>query len=265
MAGDFELTTRPEDSFTARAVAELADLAAESDRALISLQDGAIQQGLNDLNRICEQVARAWSGSNIGYHARTYWTKLQPKDPGAIFSAEWGLGDNWPIYSSAPEWEIMDENAVINEIVSRSGWNDPKALDARIGPLRAVFQSVRESILSVLSAALNRTTDPFLQKKLEEIERLTVYDPHSVARRMLPQGSYWSRDTLALTEGLRVAPHQSVLALVKSAQGTAAALEHLGKTARLCGSHLQRIRQQQLQQLGRGRRGAWPRSQPMRF
>jgi predicted nucleotide-binding protein len=138
----------------------------------------------------------------------------------------------------------MDHEAVIDEIVSRAGGHDPKAIeDAELAPIREAFAGQKENAISILSAVLSVTSDAFLQNKLEEIEKLKAPDPSTIARRLVPNGQIFTRDTLALTQKLRIAPHQSVSAFPLSAGVTASAIDGLERAARLSASHLQRLEQ----------------------
>jgi hypothetical protein len=48
---------------------------------------------IKSLHDVCEDVKRAWSVSNLGYHATAYYVGLTPPPPGVQFSREWGLKD----------------------------------------------------------------------------------------------------------------------------------------------------------------------------
>jgi|SRR5712691_3588732 len=78
------------------AVGELfraADIASEQ---LARLRDAELQDQLRALQECCEEAGRAWSGSNIGYHAAVYYEGLKSKPPNVQFSPEWGLMERWP-------------------------------------------------------------------------------------------------------------------------------------------------------------------------
>ncbi len=73
---------------------ELGNDAAE---ARASIRDASIQEPMAAIERVCKEAKRAWSGSNIGYHAKIYFSGLQPKPAGVEFNPEWGLliGTAW--------------------------------------------------------------------------------------------------------------------------------------------------------------------------
>jgi hypothetical protein len=72
-------------------IEELSEIAEAAARLRARVQDKALQEPIDALRKACRQVGRAWSGSNMGYHATVYFAGLTPKPPEAQFSAEWGL------------------------------------------------------------------------------------------------------------------------------------------------------------------------------
>jgi predicted nucleotide-binding protein len=193
------------------------------------------------LERAATEADRAWSGSNIGYHARVYFAGLRPPPPEAIFSAEWGLMDRWPTHQPHPGWQIMDEEAVRREISVRAGGVDPREIDTKLTTVRRAFDAHRDNLLSLLSTLPSRSKDPFLEKKLQQIEELKAPPPGIMADALRPHGQVWSRDSTALSEGVGLAPHQFLLAVSYSVGVTEESLRVLEQVARLAAAHLQRL------------------------
>jgi predicted nucleotide-binding protein len=181
----------------------------------------------------------------MGYHATVYFADLVAKPPEAQFSAEWGLEERWPVYQPHPGWTIMDREAVIDEIISRAGGADPKKLDIERASIRDDFIILKENVISILTAVLGTLPDAFLKRKLQEIEQLEPRDPHIIAKGFLPQGQVMTRDTLALTQGFRVAPHQLLSALPVSVTELEAAIDEVAKATQLSAVHLARLEERQ--------------------
>ena len=72
---------------TAQELFEVADAADEARNRLGSQE---IQTPLQAIRTVASEATRAWSGSNIGYHAIVYFAGLQPAPADAQFSIEWG-------------------------------------------------------------------------------------------------------------------------------------------------------------------------------
>jgi predicted transcriptional regulator len=68
---------------------ELFQIADAASQARDRIRDKALQEPLAAIRKSCEEIKRAWSGSNIGYHATVYYSGLQPKPANVEFSPEW--------------------------------------------------------------------------------------------------------------------------------------------------------------------------------
>jgi hypothetical protein len=223
------------------AVEELLQIANDAARARILIQDSHIQKPLKALQEVCEQVKRAWSGSNLGYHALVYYAGLEPPPPGVEFSPEWGLMDRWPTHQAEPGWQQMDYQVVLNEIFSRAGWPDKDSTPNELAPLRRKFQELQENTKSILSVVLADSDDMFLQQKLKDIEGLIAPDSNAIAPTLILRGAGWSRDSLAVSQGGRLAPHQSAIALHLSGSVLSRGIDRLERIAREAASHLGRL------------------------
>jgi len=215
---------------------ELADTITRDRERLLSLR-----RAFDSLEHAANEIDRSWSGSNIGYHARVYYRGFQPTPAGALFSSEWGLMDRWPTHQPDPGWQLLDHKAVVDAVIARAATVDPQKLEQDLAPFRKLVGRHKENLASILTAAMRSTKDRLLEKNLDEIESLETPAPGEVARRFLPKGQIFTRDSLALGEGLCVAPHQSVIALPYSGQITENNLSRLEEIARLIAAHLQRL------------------------
>jgi predicted nucleotide-binding protein len=194
------------------------------------------------IRKACDEAKRAWSGSNLGYHANVYWEGLQPKPPEVQFSPEWGLIRRLGVRESAPwAWCTMDREEVINAIISRASSPDIDSIDSTLALVREKFSSLKEHAMSLLSAAQMEKNDPFIERKLNQIDKLAVATPDTIATSLVSSGQNWSRDSTAVTQGLRVAPHQSLIGLHLSATAAENGVETIEKASREAASHLQRL------------------------
>lgn len=219
---------------------ELFEVADAADEARNRLGSQELQTPLQAIRTVANEAKRAWSGSNIGYHATVYFAGLQPAPADAQFSIEWGLLDRWPTHQPHPGWQIMDFEAVTDELLSRAGHPDLAAIEKALQPLRNDFSSLKERAISLLTAALAEKTDRFLERKLKQIEPLFYATAGTIEQDLLPHGKAWSRDSQAATQGLRVAPHQKLIAFDLSATVLKNAFDTLAGAARDAASHLQR-------------------------
>ena len=219
---------------------ELNRIADEAAAALSQLRDMKFKKKLTAIERASREFERAWSGSNIGYHATVYYVDFGPKPPAVQFSVEWGLEDNWPVHQPNPDWRMMDSQNVREEILSRASINDIETMQETVDSIRNKLPNFKDAISSVLSALPKNKLDGFVQKKSAEIQALDALDEDILAMGMLPK-NYWSRDSLAMSQGLQVAPHQVLLAFYLASKGLESVIEKLENSARLVASHVMRL------------------------
>lgn len=220
---------------------ELFELGNAISETLKRARDESLVKPLESLDEACDTAARAWSGSNIGYHATVYFTGLAPKPAGIQFSPEWGLMDRWPTHQPAPGWVIMDNQTVVSELLARANISDLTKIEHTMTELRESLVTLKEQAVSMLSASLAHQKDTFLSRQLQLIERLKVAMPGTIAVSLLPKGQVWSRDSTAMSQGLAVAPHQTLRAICLSETVTKNGLEALERAVFLSATHLQRM------------------------
>lgn len=192
---------------------------------------------LERLMRAAGEMQHAWSGSNLGYHACVYYDDLRRKPPGAAFSSEWGLQDLMVSSSTVGEWGEFDPDDVKDEIYRRAGTAELNDARRDSIALRERVKTAKGEIESELSLA---DDDPFLSSLQKELRKVRLDDERAIARTLLPSGQVMSRDSLAITGGLKVAPHQEVFAQASALLLPAGAATIVASVARKAGSHLER-------------------------
>lgn len=220
---------------------------------------------LKSVTEAASEIGKSWSGSNIGYHADVYYTDLAPKPPGAHFSSEWGIKKRYGGFGSVGEWKEFPREVVITEIYQRAGNPDLSALRAASLEITPLVESLRADILSILTIASDDTKDTFVKSLLDKADNCQIHNLNEIIQIMIPSGQYMSRDTLALTQGRRAAPHQHVIADMTQLDQASACANELSKIARQSGSHLirteRRLRKTGLVGtnvfIGHGRASAW--------
>ena len=173
--------------------------------------------------------------------------------------------DRWPDHQPAPEWRIMEHDQVINAIILRAGSPDINSINSTLASVRKKFSSLKEQAVSLLSAAQIENNDPFIERKLKQIDKLAVATPGTIANSLGSSGQNWSRDSTAVTQGPRVAPHQYLIGLHLSATVAENGLETIEKASREAASHLQRLEKTQRRSqivgtnvfIGHGRSFVW--------
>lgn len=225
----------------AKDIDDLNAVVSDADDLLAKINDNGLRKQLEALEAACDSIDRAWSGSNLGYHANVYYHDLNPKPAHVEFSSEWGLMDRWPTHQPDRGWVKMDDKAVEREILDRAGVPDLDKIRKYYEPLRDEFASLKATLTSILSAVLSgKTKDAYLQQRLDRAERTDVPSAARFAQAMLP-GQMFSRDSLAMTQGLKVAPHQAVASEVVAIRALEREVGTLKNSARESANHIRRL------------------------
>jgi hypothetical protein len=117
---------------------------------------------------------------------------------------------------SRGEWEEFSPDLVKEEIRRRAGNPDLSQASETSNKVRLLFVQKRDDIISILRTAKGKHDDQFLGKLIEEAENVKAFTDLEFVEYLRPSGKLWSRDTLAITQGLWTPPHISILVEVLS-------------------------------------------------
>lgn len=195
---------------------------------LSALEDGA------------EDAGKAWSGSWIGYHALVYYAGLLPPPAGASFSVEWGLM-GLSRRGSRGEWRRFTFEEVNRLIRERAGNPDLSRAEEVAASGTELFRVKHDESVSILHSALSNRRDAFLEKLLENVEKLQVLTSSHFIGAWQPKHILVTRDTGALAQGLKVPPHLDVLSHVRALQEPARGCKELATAVLTAASHLERL------------------------
>jgi predicted nucleotide-binding protein len=223
------------------------------------------EPAMTRLQNAAETVGESWSGSWIGYHANVYYDKFQPPLPGDHFSGEWGLmnvGDS----DAATGWDEYRPEDVRSAILKMAGDPDLGSYQDPSRRAKRLFEEKKEELLSILQAVTNeKKEDAFVGRLRDEAQKTKAFSGSDFIAAQQPSGSLWSRDSTAMTQGLRVPPHLGVLAEVFALRQPFSAAEKLAQIAKRAASHIRRLERQRTREertgtnvfIGHGRSAAW--------
>jgi len=217
------------------------------------------------LEEASRDAGLSWSGSNLGYHARVYYAGLQVPPPGEHFSSEWGFQGFFQ--GTTGNWIEQPHDAVLQAIRARAG--DPVLADIEslANEASAAWQEARLEITSILAAYLTNRSDAYLEEIQSEAEKLRALTASDAARAQLPRGQMMTRDSLAASQGLIVAPHQQILAEVVSLRSPFTTCGNAAELAERAASYIRRVEEDRMQSgqaspgdhvfIGHGRSPLW--------
>ena len=243
---------------------ELKSLASILETHADLLDRDEIKEPLRKLLQAAETVGRSWSQSSLGYHSLVYYKDFKPPQAGARFSREWGLMESWPIEATIGDWREYSHDDVIERIFSLAG--DPKieVAEERAQEARKAFELSRPEILSILTTITQKGSDAFLKELGDKARKVKLPTQDELLRAQMPSGQLVSRDSTAVTAGVRSAPHQTVIAQVASLSGAGKSCRDLATIARQAATHIGRSERSGRPKvasnsvfIGHGRSAAW--------
>jgi hypothetical protein len=83
---------------------------------------------------------------------------------------------------------------------------DIDSIASTLASIREKFSSLKEQAVSLLSTALIEENDPFIERKLKQIDELAVATPDTIALSLVPSGQISTRDSTAMTQGAYFRP-----------------------------------------------------------
>lgn len=197
-----------------------------------------IEHPLAVLEEAAVEAGKAWSGSWLGYQSRVYYGDIEPPPPGSHFSSEWGFFGRFQ--GTSGDWREYTFDGVREEIIRRASDPDLGAARAAADAVEEVFDDLRDQIVSILELTKHSQSDSFIEKLLEEARTERLFAAEDFIALQRPSGRLMSRDSLAMTQGLQVPPHISLLATVVELRSRRSAAESLAKIALKAASHLER-------------------------
>ncbi|MDQ3724761.1 MAG: nucleotide-binding protein [Actinomycetota bacterium] len=139
------------------------------------------------------------------------------------------------------DWLEYQPDEVIAAIKSWAENPDLDEIESRSNYARERFASQQGNYVSAMSAVLSRQDDEFLRRLMEEGEKVKAFTRQEAEVALLPTGEFMTRDSLAATQGRRVAPHQQIVAQVVALRSPFTACEELAKLADRAAAHIERL------------------------
>lgn len=190
-----------------------------------------------------QQFAKAWSGSNLGFHSCIYYKGFQPPPPGAHFSAEWGFQGRFQ--GTTGEWVEFQRDEVRAAVRRLAGDPDIEPLKARADEARRLLDNVKADVVSILSAFLAFSDDEYVDGLKDRAGKVSPSPTGAEVRAAFPGlfGPYMSRDAVAIGQGAHMAPHEEVRVEVESIRHSFMRCEELMKIALRTADHIDRLSQ----------------------
>ncbi len=205
----------------------------------VAKEGRSVEPLIRPLEDAAAKLAKAWSGSNFGFHSTVYHASLAAPPPGEHFSSEWGfLG---MFQGTTGEWREFPRDEIRALIRQHAG--DPDLGPAKSAAARATdaLKRTKGDAVSIVSAFLDTRGDEFLASLKSDISKVDAISEHEAIRAQLPSGQFMSRDSVAVGQGLMPGPHQELFAEVVAIRSAFQACEELGNLIQRAASHIDRL------------------------
>ncbi len=220
---------------------ELFALAESLKKAARASECEDISKPIGDLEEAAQKVGRSFSGSWQGYHSLVYYTDFSPPPPGAHFSQEWGLMDNYASrLGSRGDWQEYDSEVVKAHIRKLAAEPNLDKAHMAADAASEAFEFAKSEIISILQNELDEREDGFLQNLKNEVDELKSISTFDVAQHLSPKGQIMTRDTVVLGQGIKIPPHMTYVAEVRAIRHAFAICEAASIVATKTASHLER-------------------------
>jgi len=198
------------------------------------------RQSLESLNAAVTRAAAAFCGSWIGYHSRVYYAGLNPPPAGAHFSPEWGLMQMHFSQDTRGDWREYTFDDIYDALTKQVDKPNIEDLIALANQIDEKLTPLREELLSSLTALSESSVDSYVGKLLERATNtrpITINDFISAVR---PSGRFFSRDSVAVTNGQQTPPHIFLFAQISTVELHLDLPKKLASITRQASSHLNR-------------------------
>jgi len=220
---------------------ELFELSTRLKGAAATGEDAEIVAPLAALEDAAQAVGKSFSGSWQGYHSRVYYGDFSSPPPGAHFSQEWGLMDNYmSSLGSRGDWREYSSENVAELIRRMAGEPDLTNAGSAADKAAELFEFSKSELISILQNELDDRDDSFLENLKEQLGKLSAMSPSDIAQARSPKGQIMTRDTVVLGQGTKVPPHIAILAEAQSIRQSFGICSAAAEIAAKAASHLER-------------------------
>jgi predicted nucleotide-binding protein len=185
------------------------------------------------------KLARAWSGSWVGYQSAVYIGGFRPKKPSEHFDIGWGLM-NAIGNGTVGDWRPHTYEESLDHIKDVTGISDFTPLTNAARACEHVFDEVKAELVPLLDAMLVDSDDRILKETREKILALSSHmSMEDFVRFQMPQGQILCRDEKAMSSGFQAPHHIRFAAWVAEQFSYGINLLELSKLARHVVRYLQ--------------------------
>jgi predicted nucleotide-binding protein len=176
----------------------------------------------------------AWSGSNIGYHARVYYTDFKAPPPGDGWSSEWG---RFGMFASSQNWKEYPAAEVMDYLLSEAGNPDVPQLRKEAAEVRQSVQDVQAEVQSIFTTL---ELDAYLLSIQKTVDELPMPRAADLKQSFPPRFRNFTTRDVAAEMRIEVAPHQDLAMIVAEIRSPTEAARTLRTALLRAADHMDR-------------------------
>jgi predicted nucleotide-binding protein len=244
----------------------LKDVAQRIDKVLSGIDNPAVAASISRLEDAVVEANDAFSGSWLGYHSRVYYRGLNTPPAGAHFSREDGLDPNAYGSETRGDWHEYQHDEVYEPLKDRAGDPSLEEMIELVNGTSTKLLSLREEVISLLTAICEGTEDKYVTGVLEGIKDDKLISANEFVKAFQPKGEFRCSDDRAISSGgFLTPPHIWLRAQVSAIKHRITFGKDHANAARNVAAHLERrrsakslsIKQGSKVFLGHGRSPLW--------
>lgn len=190
--------------------------AASTLESLLETYKSRFEKIAKDIINACDVIEKSWSQSWLGYHANLYFGDYkQPSSPKERFSVEWG-----GIYGYDSRWQPRELDEVWKYVLSQS------SIKFDLDKTNDELNELQEASKALKTLYELNPKSAVLEEKVKKIDADYVMYDFIKARK---PGSFVSRDSEAIYQGIKVPPHIQCQAFAHAIRQNISAAEQLLK------------------------------------
>jgi hypothetical protein len=136
-------------------------------------------------------------------------------------------------------WYELTFESVREAIFAHAGIDSLAQVEQFATRCKEAFDRCREEFISIVTVNLENKSDPFLARLKGQIEKLGIGSKFDYARALQPRGQFFSRDSLAISQGFQTPLHMAVFGEVTALLEASRKCGEMAKIVRRAADHLQ--------------------------
>lgn len=219
-------------------ILELLEISEKCKSAAKEYETQQFDEVFSSLEDEIRKVERASSNSWLGYHANIYYLDFNLPRPGDHFSQEWGFQEAFsnPV---SQNWREYTPEYVKGYIFDNSETDEDSPLADVAFETGKIFDQLKDKLVTTLTVILEETKSEAIESYRDEAKGLeSHFSQQKIINAHQPKGQFISRDSLAMSQGLKVPPHIEVKCWIYSLKSYFTQIDQLSKVSERAATYL---------------------------